>query len=211
MQAEAYAYYREAAFYTRTGNTPVAGLALDKFIDGWSELVSRFGDDPPTEYAADDKWKATLDEILERASRGLDALDMDDAESASVAIDPIRGMLREMRERNGVVTYSDHVDALTAAMDVMVGYRRDIRELSNPADVEKIGKQADIVEALFATLQQEAPAQVAGDPEFKRMIAGAAESMGRLREGLRTGNARLFRIGSGELRSYERIMFLRYG
>ncbi len=210
-QADAYAHYREAAFYTRTGNITVAALALDEFIVKWSALVDRFAGSPPREYAGDEQWNAVLNEILERSRSGLEALDAGDAEAAAESINPVRDMLGELRRRNGVVTYSDHVDALTAAMDVMAGYRGEIRELDDPADVEKIGKQADVVEALFEKLEREAPPQVADDPEFKRMISGATESMERLRQGLKTGNARLFRIGAGELRSYERIMFLRYG
>lgn len=210
-QSEAYADYREAAFYTRTGNIPVAGLALDEFIVKWAALVERYEDNPPPAYAGDEEWKSLLNEILERSRTGLDALDAGDTDGAAEAINPIREMLRELRRRNDVVTFSDHVDALTEAMDVMARYRREIRKLDNPEDIARIAEQADAVEAGFATLEQEAPPEVADDPEFKRLITGAAESMGRLREGLKLRNARLFRIGSGELRSYERIMFLRFG
>jgi len=210
-QTAAYAHYREAAFYTRTENIPVAALALDEFVSKWSALVHRYADDPPPAYAGDARWKSTLQGILERAQTGLDALDAGEPEAAADAIGPIREMLGDLRHRNKVVSYSDNVDALTAAMDVLARYRKDVRDLNDPATVEMIGKQADIVEALFEKCRDDAGPEIADDQEFKRLISGASDSMAKLRKSLKTGDLRLFRIGSGELRSYERIMFLRFG
>lgn len=210
-QAEAYAHYREAAFYARTENIPVAALALDEFISKWSALVHRYGDDPPPAYAGDSRWKATLQDVLARAKSGLDSLDAGKPEAAAKQIAPIRGILGDLRHRNKVSSYSDNVDALSAAMDLLARYRKEVRDINDPATVKMIGKQADVVDSLFKKCRDQAGPKISDDPEFKRLISGAAESMAKLRESLNTGNLRLFRIASGELRSYERIMFLRFG
>ena len=210
-QADAYAHYREAVFYTRTGNTAVAGLALDEFVVKWAALAAKYADSPPAEYAGDASWKDTLQEIMKRAETGLDALDADDPEAARDAIDPIRAMLGDLRRRNNVTAYSDHVDALGMAMDVLARYRKEVRDLGDAAAVAMVREQAAIVEALFEKCRDQAAREVATDPEFKRLVDGAAESMGKLLESLETGDLLLYRIGIGELRSYERIMFLRFG
>lgn len=210
-QADAYAHYREAVFYTRTGNTAVAGLALDEFVVKWAALVARFADSPPAEYAGDANWKDTLQEIMRRAETGLDALDADDPETARDAINPIRGILGDMRRRNNVVTYSDHVDALGAAMDRLAQYRKEVRDMGDAEAVATVREQAALVEALFEKCRSEAAPEVAANPEFKRLVDGADESMGKLLESLETKDPLLLRIGIGELRSYERIMFLRFG
>lgn len=207
----AYAHYREAVFYARSANIPVAGLALDEFIVKWTRLVEEYGETPPAAYAADVTWKETLQEILQRAEAGLAALDMEDAAAAKDAIDPIRGILGELRRRNNVVAYSDHVDSLSAAMDVLARYRREVTDLNTAATVAMVREQAAIVEALFKKCAMEAAPEVTGDPEFTRLIDGAAESMSKLLKSLETGDILLYRIGIGELRSYERIMFLRFG
>ncbi len=211
VQAVAYAHYREAVFYTRTGNTPVAGLALDEFVTKWAALVQAYADSPPPEYAADAKFGDTLRNVLARAEKGLEALDADDPDTAGDAIKPIRRILAELRKRNGLVTWSDLVDELSAAMDVLARYRREVKELDDPAIVSMVRDQAAIVAALFKRCGREAAHEVANDPEFKRLISGASESMGRLMESLETKSVRLYRIGIGELRSYERIMYLRFG
>jgi hypothetical protein len=210
-QADAYAHYREAVFYARTGNTPVAGLALDEFVTKWTALVGLYADNPPPEYAGDAKFGETLRDILARSEEGLEALDADDAESAREAINPIRGILADLRRRNGLVTWSDLVDELTAAMDVLARYRREVKDLDDAETVAMVRDQAAIVAALFERCRKEAAPEIAVDPEFRRLISGAAESMGRLLESLETKSMRLYRIGIGELRSYERIMYLRFG
>jgi len=210
-QAAAYAHYREAVFYARSNNTPVAGLALDEFVTKWTALVGSYEASPPPEYAADAKFADTLREILQRAQTGLDALDMDDAEAAREAIDPIRGMLGELRRRNGRVTWSDLIDELTAAMDVLARYRREVESLEDADTVAMVREQAAIVAALFERCRREAAPEVAGEPEFTRLTDGAVESMDRLLTSLETKNIRLYRIGIGELRSYERIMYMRFG
>lgn len=207
----AYPHYREAVFYTRTGNTPVAALALDEFVVKWSALVEAHGDSPPGEYAGDEAWKSTLQDILTRAETGLEALDADDPEAAADSIGPIRAILGDLRRRNNVVTWSNRVDALSTAMDLLARYRKEVRNLEDDAAVALVRDQAALVQTLFEKCQAEAAPDLAADPEFIRLIDGAAESMGRLLEALETKDPLLLRIGIGELRSYERIMFLRFG
>lgn len=209
--ADAYTHYREAAFYSRSDNTPVAGLALDEFVVKWTAVVEHFADSPPPEYAGDARWGETLRDILAHAESGLEALDSDDPKAAREAIGPIRGMLGELRRRNGVVIWSDLVDELSAAMDVLARYRRDVKDLDDTGTVAKVREQAAIVAALFERCRKEAAPEIAGEPEFIRLIEGANESMGRLQTSLETKSLRLYRIGIGELRSYERIMYLRFG
>jgi len=208
---DAYAHYREAFFHSRTGNTPVAAIALDEFVVKWTALVARFADDPPPEYANNGVWKSALQDILGRAERGLDALDEDDAETAREAINPIRTILGDLRRRNGVVSYSDTVDALSTEMVLLARYRKSVKDMSDTAAIALVHEQARIVEAIFEKCRAEATPAMHADPEFKRLADGAADSMAKLLRSLETRDSRLMRIGIGELRSYERIMFLRFG
>ena len=208
---DTYAHYREAVFHARTGNTPVAALALDDFVVKWSALVGQFGDNPPAEYAGDGAWKDTLQVILTSAEEGLDALDADDPETAREKINPIRAMLGDLRRRNNIVSWSDNVDALSAAMEVLARYRKEVRDLEDSEAVAMVREQGAVVEAMFEKCRVEAVPEIAADPEFKRLVDGAAESMAKLWEALETKDSRLLRIGIGELRSYERILFLRFG
>lgn len=209
--AAAAPFYREATFYSRTGNTDVAGLSLDEFVTRWALIAGNFAGKPPPEYAADPKWGATLAEVLDRAETGLKALDAGDPQAAHEAIAPIRGIFADLRKRNGIVGWSDLVDELSAAMDGLMQYRRTVTDLKNPEILPGVRSQAERVVALFERCRREAAAEIAASPEFKRLMAGAAESADRMMRSLETGDLRLFRIGSGELRSTERLLYLQFG
>lgn len=209
--ADAYGHYRQAVFYGRTGNVAVAALELDEFAAKWSALAIRFGDDPPDAFAGDTAWNDTLSSIGEIARQGLEAFDAGDVAAATQALAPVRGIAGELRRRNGVTVYSDDVDELSAAMDVLAGYRRDVKDLGEPEAAAKVTRQAAVVSYLFEKCDARAPDAFRNDPEFRRLVDGARESMDKLRASLRTRDIRLYRIGIGELRSYERILFLRFG
>lgn len=209
--ADAYRHYRQAIFYIRTENPAVAALELDEFVTKWTAAVDRFASAPPDSYADDPAWAGTLQDIRDRAEKGLAALDDGDLAGAREVLEPVRRVLADLRKRNGIAAFSDQIDELTAAMDILARYRREVTDLGDDALVEPVRRQAAVVEYLFEEVRRNAPAEIAADPEFKRMYEGVAESMGRLWRGLATRDPRLFRIGSGELRSHERMLYLRFG
>lgn len=208
---DAWGHYRQAVFYGRSGNVAVAALELDDFVTKWSALAARFGDHPPDAFADDGAWKDTLDSIGAIARQGLGQFDAGDVEAAKQTLAPVRGIAGDLRRRNGVTVYSDDVDELSAAMDVLARYRREIDDLGNPESLALVTRQASVVAYLFDRCDARASVAVKGDPEFRRLIDGARESMDKLWSSLGTGDIRLYRIGIGELRSYERILFLRFG
>jgi hypothetical protein len=209
--ADAWGHYRQAVFYGRSGNVAVAALELDDFVTQWSALAARFGDDPPDAFVDDKAWKETLKSIGAIARQGLEELDVGDIEAARQTLAPVRGIAGDLRRRNGVTVYSDVVDELSAAMDMLARYRREMKDLGESEAVATVTRQAAVVAYLFDKCDARASAAVRDDPEFRRLIDGARESMDKLWASLETGDIRLYRIGIGELRSYERILFLRFG
>ena len=209
--AEAYGHYRRAVFYGRSGNVAVAALELDDFVTKWSALATRFGDDPPDAFADDGAWRETLIAIGAIARQGLEQFDAGDAEAAAQTLAPVRGIAGDLRRRNAVTVYSDTVDELSAAMDILARYRREITDLDESEAAARVTRQASVVAYLFEKCEVRAPEAIREDPEFRRLIDGAGDSLDKLWASLRSGDVRLYRIGIGELRSYERILFLRYG
>ena len=103
------------------------------------------------------------------------------------------------------------MDGLSAAMDLLARYRNGVSDLEDKEAVARVRAQAVLVEALFEECRLEAAPVIATDADFMRLVDGAAESVAKLWEALETKDAWLFRVAIGELRSYERIMFLRFG
>lgn len=209
--AKAYPSYRQAMFYLRSDNQAVAALELDGFVEQWNALAARWAGSPPDSYADDSTWAKTLRDIGARGGRALTLLDAGDGKGALEVLSPVRGMLGDLRRRNGIVAFSDCVDELSAAMDIFARYRRELTDLSDRKAVEPVRRHAAVVAYLFERCDRRAPEPIAKDAEFRRLMDGARVSMDRVWTGFETGDARLYRIGIGELRSFERILFLRFG
>ncbi len=210
--ADAYGHYRQASFYLRRGASPdIAALELESFIEKWRAVVEKFAGAPPDAFADDPQWGGTLTEIASRAGSALAALDEGNAEAAEDSLAPVRGLLGDLRRRNGVTTYSDTVNALSAGMQAFLKYRRNPPEFSDRGQVDAMLRQAAVVGYLFDQCEARAPGEILADEEFRRLIDGARDSMEKVWKSSETGDSRLLSVGIGEIRSFERILFLRFG
>lgn len=210
--ADAYGHYRQASFSLRRSASPdIAALELESFIEKWQAVVENFVDAPPDAFADDPKWGETLKEIASRAETALAALDSGDAEAAEETLTPVRGLFGDLRRRNGVTTYSDVIDALSAEMEAFLKYRRNPPDFSDRGQVNAMLRQAAVVGYLFDQCAARAPEELLANAEFIRQIEGARESMEKVWKAAETGDLRLLSVGIGEVRSFERIMFLIFG
>lgn len=209
--AATYPGYRQAMFYLRSDNQAVAALELDGFVEDWHAMVERWAGNPPDAFADDTAWADTLRAIGERGKRALSMLDSGDGAGAMAELAPVRGTLSDLRRRNGVVSYSDCIDELSDAMNNLARYRRELTNLADATAVEPVRRHAAVVAYLFDRCDRHAPEGIAQDPEFRRLMDGARSSMDKVWTAFGTADVRLYRIGIGELHSFERILFLRYG
>ena len=122
--AQAYAPYRGALSYLHTGNAGLAALALEDMAARWAALCDRFRDQPPAAFAEDPAWQASLDAITGRIETARAQLESGDTAGATAALAPIRAVLGDLRRRNGIVTFTDRIDAFSAAMATMWVHRR---------------------------------------------------------------------------------------
>lgn len=210
--ADAYGHYRQAVYYLRRSASPdTAALELESFIEKWRVVVAGYGGSPPDAFADDPQWRVSLDGIAARAGKALAALDEDDPDTAQKALGPIRAILGDLRRRNGVFVFADRVGELTAAVDEFAKFRRGLKDFSDTGQVDALARKTAVVAYLLDRLDREAPGNIAREPEFRRLLDGARESLDKVWKALETGNLRLMQIGVGEIRSYERMLFLRYG
>ncbi len=209
--AAAYGHYRAAVSYLRTGNAALAAIELEAAAGKWQGVSARFADSPPDAFADDPAWAATLKGIGQRLREALAATDAGDLEAASGALAPVRGELGALRRRNNVVVFSDRVDALTAAMDRLWRYRREPPDLDSSAALRELRSDTAVFEYLLVICREAAPAALRGDPDFVRFLDSAAEGVERLWQAIETKDQTLLINTLRELRSFERLFFLRFG
>ena len=201
---EAYRPYREAVHYYETGNNELAEIALEEFVASWKALVARYAAMPPPGYAKDADFGKTLAAIADKAAHAVGASPAE----ALPALRPIRTDLAALRKRNGLTVFSDCVDAMNAAMDRLWAYRQ------KPPGANEVPAFKAAVAATtgqYRNCLDVAPAPTRESAEFRRMLEGALASLARLEAAAEAGNAELVVSLLRELRSFDKLIWMRFG
>jgi hypothetical protein len=168
--ADAYRHYREAVFYLKRKNAMAGGFELESFRDKWRALDAAYGAKPPAPYAKDAKWAETLAAVAAIADKALATAMDGDTEAATQALAPVKTMLSELRQRNGVVLFRDHIEAANAAFKRLFHFRRPPPDFADAAQVKRLREDLAAAIAAYKICREKAPADVAGDEQFRRLI-----------------------------------------
>ena len=209
--AEAYAPYRGAMSYLHTGNAGLAALALDAMAARWAALCDRFRDQPPAAFAADPDWRASLEGITGRIETARARLEAGDTAGAAAALAPIRAALGDLRQRNGIVTFSDRIDAFSAAMETMWVYRRDPPDMADPEAMAALAEQARTLRRALEAVAAGPPGKIAADPQFQRLIEGSFKSVVTIERAIETRDPAFLISALRELRSSEQLLWMNFG
>ncbi len=211
LMSEAYAGFRGGAFYLHTGNAGVALLELDGAVTAWKALIKRCGTAPPDPYRADAAWGDTLTKIGVRFEKALALAEADDPETAGKALAPVRRLLSDLRRRNSVVVYSDHVDRANAALEELYHFRHHPPDFTDEKALNELRRRTAVTTYLWRKVRDEAPPAVRDDPEFKRLMDTSLYSLGRIWVAISEKNERNLINILRELRSSDRILLFRFG
>ena len=177
----------------------------------WVKVVSKFADDPPDGYAADSRWKTTLQAIGREIDTGL-------AESNDGKINPARETLKRihktlatLRRRNNIRNHSDCVDDMNKAMASLYKYRHNPPDFGSANSIAGFRAQVASVTAMYRKCQDEAPDSYRQHPEFSRMFGGAIESLSRIDKAIATKNREAIINILREVNSFDRMIYLRFG
>lgn len=209
--AEAYEPYRGAVSYLRTGNLDLAALEIEAASERWKAVVSRFAETPPDAFADDAEWGATLGNIGTRLKAALQAVDQGDKDAALTAAGPIRRLLGDLRRRNHVIVFSDRVDEITASMDRLWAFRKSPPDFASPEDLRRLRHDTAVLGYLVERCREEAPAELLAREDFRRLLDGTQEAVDRMWRAIEGEDGRLLINTLRELRSYDRMLFLRFG
>lgn len=209
--ADAYAPYRSAMFYLRTGNPGVAALELDAAKAGWQAVTARFKDQPPDAFSDDPNFTETLTSIGQAFEAGAASLQKDDVDAAGEALSPITTELAALRERNGLRTYSDCIDDMNAAMDRLWTYRHEPPDFDDLAAVNSAKREAAVTHFLYERCHEQASDELKAQPEFQRLFDGSLASLPLVVDALDQKNEAMLINLLRELRSFDHMIWLQFG
>ena len=113
----AYTPYRVALFRTNSQAQAESEQAMAQAVLAWRAIAQQFAAAPPGPYAQDAEFARTLGEVnsvLQKADEQVRARQLPQAHET---LERVRDLLSELRQRNGVVVYSDHMNAYHEAME----------------------------------------------------------------------------------------------
>lgn len=208
MQA-AYAPYRAALFQTNAKAQAESERALREVRAAWQALRDRFGSAAPTPYAGDTALAATLAEVAQ-------VLDTADAQvragrlpEAHETLERVRDLLAELRRRNGVVVFSDHMNGYHEAMEHLL--RDGPALLKAEQGVLQLMARVGVLDHLAARLLSEADASLRAQPGFAEGQAAVAASVAQLRQALLAGDSAAAARAIAALKQPYSRLFLRFG
>ncbi len=204
--------YKQAEDFARKDVPDAAAFALDEAIAAWGELANAYPD-PPAPYAGDRQWRKMLKNISARLHKALALVDRDDPDNRAAyeTLRPIRILLHESRQRAGIVTLADRILALSAVMEVLWPERRNLPDAAGKTERNRFRDMVGALNRAFADIRKHAPAAVAADPSYRRLMAKAEKSMPLLIRSVESGNKVLFLNILRELRSVERLLYFNFG
>lgn len=200
--AQAYGDYRAALFQTNQKNREATVAAISSFRTKWSALATAWKAAPPPQYAEDPKLAETLDAVARTVGEAEAATASGDLPKAHEILEAIRDQLSALRARNGIVAFSDRMNAYHEVMEHAV----DAADMSPEAALEHAGVLAYLVKEI-ATHRPTGVDVAAFDTAFKALESSVAAFQAAARSGDR---AAINSTRKALKPPYSR-MFLRFG
>ncbi|GAB4035709.1 MAG: hypothetical protein Fur0014_01680 [Rubrivivax sp.] len=117
----AYAPYRAALFRTNGQDAAAAADAVAQGRRAWQAVQAQFAARPPAPYERDPEVARTLAGVDAAFAQAEAAVAAGRLPAAHEALEAVRDLLSDLRRRNQVIVYSDHVNAFHAEMEHLLG------------------------------------------------------------------------------------------
>ena len=205
----AYAPYRVALFKTNGQSQPEAEQAIIQARSSWQSLQQRFGQSAPSPYAQDSRLPLTLAEVAAVYEKAEGEIRTGQLSQAHETLEAARDLMAELRRRNGVISFSDHMNAYHAQMELLL--TDGPAQAAQAAGLLRLLGQAGALDYLVRKLRSEAPATLAADAEFGRLLAAVEQSVAALMQALLAQDAAQAREALGRLKKPYSQLFLKFG
>jgi hypothetical protein len=206
---QAYAPYRMALFRTNSKAQAESEQAMAQAQQAWTSVIDRFGAKAAVPYDRDAGFAATLhdvERIYETAAAEIAAHKLPQAHET---LEQVRDLLAGLRQRNGVVVFSDHMNAYHAEMEHLLQHGEALT--TSAGGVLLLMERVGVLGYLTVRLRSEAPKALSEKPEFSAALQGVEASVAALRKAVLEQDAAAARKALGELKKPYSQMFLKFG
>ena len=205
--SEAYAPYRAALMQTNQKNMVETQKALAAFETRWSALSGKYRSAPPPQYAEDADFQKTMAEIDAVLVASRTAVAKGDLAGAHEILEVIRDKLGEMRSRNGLISFSDRMDAYHTQMEhVLKAPRKDTAE-----GLAFLREEAAVLVHILAAAEKHVPIALKNDPAYAEAMGSLRASATDLLEAVRSNKPQAIEAAMKALKPAYARFFVKFG
>ena len=202
------AHNRVAIEYLRNGNADLAALELDRMREAWTKIGER---KRPAVFAGDPLYTTVMTDIATRLVTADLMLNLGRPENARQALLGIRKDLHDLRKSAHIVVLADCVRDANEAMDKLMTYDARPQDFGRREFDAGLAESAQTYAAILSRCDGIASEATRKDPEFRRLVDGAAASLAKVPTAIAEKDADLLHRLLGELRSFDNLLAFRYG
>jgi hypothetical protein len=205
----AYVPYRIALFKTNSNSHAEAREAMIQAQQAWGQFVVKFGSSPPAPYDRDSAFGTSVADVSKVYAKASEQVAANQLGAAHETLESARDILAELRRRNQIVVYSDHMNAFHSEMEHMLTEGPKI--LSQQSGMQQLTASVGVLTYLGKKLGTEAPAIYSSNAEFKDSLGAVEKSVADLRAALFAQNAEAVKDAMKKLKMPYGKMFLKFG
>ncbi|HMW24254.1 MAG TPA: hypothetical protein PKC59_12530 [Burkholderiaceae bacterium] len=206
---QAYVPYRAALFRTNSKSQSESEQALAAARRSLAGVVAQWAAKPAAPYDRDPEFAATLKKVDEVYARAQAQVAKAELAEAHETLEGARDLLAELRHRNGVVTFSDHMNAYHEVLEhVLIG---GPKTLDSPNGLLRLAGDVGVLDHLAQRLGSQADAALMANPEFVKMLAALKASVATLKDAVLRQDTAAVRDAIGGLKKPYSQMFLKFG
>lgn len=206
---KAYVPYRTALFRTNSKAQLESEQAIAQARLELRQVQERFASKPPAPYDRDPAFDKTLQEVAAVLAQSETQIRDRQLVHAHETLEAVRDLLSGLRQRNGVVVFSDHMNAYHEQMETLLGSGAKL--LDAPQGWQKLAAHTGTLQYLAARLRSQAPAALADDTEFKTGVQAVEASVNALTQAVFGQDAAAARDALGKLKGPYSRLFQKFG
>lgn len=205
----AYAPYRSVLFRTNSRDQTESVQAMAQTQQAWKLLVDRFAGRAPIPYDSDPDFGMSLDAVTKVYEQASSEIGQGRLAQAHETLEKARDIMADLRRRNGVIVYSDHMNAYHTEMEHLLQQAEGLT--GSPQGMLNLIKRVGVLGYLAERLRSEAPKALQNDAGFRSALQELEASVYMLHRAAMSQNAATARDALSRLKGPYSKMFLAFG
>ena len=201
--------YRMALFKTNGTSQSEALLALVQAQAAWDKLAQQFMAKVPAPYDRDAAFGASVAAVAKVYTQAQSEINAGDLKAAHNTLEEARDIMSELRRRNQVVVFSDHMNTYHEVMEHVMVDGADT--LAKPQGMLRLTMQVGVLRHTADRLRTQAPEALTQKPEFMALLQAVQQSVTQLEEAVLAQDSAAAKAAIGKLKGPYSKLFAKFG